>query len=489
MGPINRNRSRGRSRARSGPSGNRRGRSRSPFVRALQDNFLQPALSYAMGPVGAVGMGLASRANAVLDSGNGYRSRSRSTNAMNISRNGRFRSRSVSRGGGRGRNKTRSGARRRSSARPRVNNRLEKVFTTGVVSTEEVHGTVDDPDCVYIMAQSVDVFRIFRYISVALVRKLFQKAGHVITNTAAQLPNRTMIDGAGWRVQLWGDTYDLGTQNIFSTTDSVAGSTIETMSYGIERQLIGHSAGNNVVASAGAPPTPGTGNANNLHEPNRLILYETDGTVYSYVCELNLHDEVCHWNASAKLKVQNRSAAANGLTEADEVSNNPIQGFKYYFPRQPVMRINGDQAIPGQNQVFNYMSVDKGVQLIQAADVSSSLKEPPYKSAFSNCSSRIPMYLAPGAIIQDVVKSSGKMKLLPFVRKIALQYGAGPDYYCHKNIFPTIMFAFEDVINQNVNRLTCAYEVDRKVGISFNTSKKTGVLGLNKQTEYDNVTV
>lgn len=488
-----RNTSRGRSRTRR----TSRGRSRSPIVRAIQDYVIQPALAAALGPAGGIGLGLGTAANRFIDSGVGTsptRYRSRST-VRSTSMRSRSRSRSMTRTGSRKRSYGPSRMRGKKSKNGSKDNKtFEQISTCGLVATEEIHGTLDDNDCVYIIAQGMDVFRAVSYMSHALLRKLFWKAGLTITNVNSEIPSRSYSDASGWRVVLYGENLDTAVETTLATINSVDDSSIKTMSTSLTTQFLNY--------SSGYTTTPGTGNAANLNIPKRLALFNVSNTEPVFTCDLNLDEEICHYKSYCTLKVQNRSVAANGLSEADDVSNNPIQGYVYNFNKQPVMKIRGDAAslaplppapttIP-ENMIFNRIPVNVGVQLIQAAidGVSPALREPPYKTMFSNCKSASRTYIQPGAIKTYSCSVKGKMSFLKLLQLFKVQYGTAgapsDNFTTANNPFSHVMVALEDVINQNANRLTVAYECERKVGIYFTTSKKTGALGLFFQDEYDN---
>lgn len=478
MAPYGRRRtSRGRTRSPRTGTNSRRSRSRSQLVRAIQDYVIQPAIAAAIGPAGGVGLGLGTAASRYADQGVG-------TSPTRLRSVSSTRSRSMSRSTSRKRSVGPMKGRKymkKSKKSYKSDKNFEQISRCGIVSTEEIHGTANDPDCVYIIAQSLDAFRAVSYMTQALVRKLFWKAGVTITNMNSEIPSRSYDNSTGWRVVLYGDQLETGVESVIDSMNTADNQTFVDVADRFTDNFLQYSSGYTTV--------PGAGNTSNLLAPKRLALFNADNTQIVFVCDLNLDEEICHYKSYMTLKIQNRSVSNLGLSEADEVGNNPIQGYVYNFQKQPVFKVRGNAVGTSidNNMEFNQIPVNYGVKLIQANvnQISPALREPPYSSVFANCKSRSPVYIHPGEIKTYSSFHKGKMSFLKLLQLMKVQYGVGAAFSSQNNPFPHIMVALEDVINQNVNRLTIAYECERKSGYYFTTSKKTGALGNLLVTEYD----
>lgn len=349
----------------------------------------------------------------------------------------------------------------------------------GLVNTQETAGSVADPDCVYISAQAVDSIRIVQSASRALIRKLFQKAGFVISNMDELLISTSLTTAADWKVDLTIVNGKTGVETVWVSHTLVAASTCNSVSSAFENTWLEY--------CAGYANTGGTGNASvDTNNPKRLILYRQDynttfGSVFE--CEINLMDEILCIKGHCDLKVQNRTLSASGSGDAENVDNNPITGRLYEFSSIPKARSKA-------GYLLNEIKVLAGVQLVRAAQLTgqSSFKEPPLPTVFSNCSKSVKIRLDPGEIKHYNVAYQKSMHFLNFLKFIHLEYGTAGEFYQYNSRFPTVMVAFEDMINVNpTQNVTCAYECNKVLGVYFKTRKKALGVETFDQTQLNNV--
>ena len=245
---------------------------------------------------------------------------------------------------------------------------------------------------------------------------------------------------------------------------TIAGSTIRSVANQFYADFLKYSAG----YSYGA----GSGDAGNDIRLYNFNLYSQDyNTTYSPVfeCSIHLDDEILHLSGSSALKIQNRTlvADADAGTDEDNVTNNPLIGRSYMFKGMPKTR--SKSAWP-----LNAVPINSGVQLVRAATMSTNtaMKEPPNPSIFSNCVKSGTLRLEPGAIKMSYIRYKKSMHFLEFLQKMNVQYGVTV-FHAYHSIFPSEVFALEDIINVNGSQnISCAYEANQVIGMFLRTRKK-----------------
>lgn len=358
----------------------------------------------------------------------------------------------------------------------------------GVVHTTEVHGTVSDPDCVYVGQSSYSGFQLIEIICMTLLKKLFQKTGWICKDVTQTLPS--FSDGKVsnlWRLELTRLNTEDGTTNIlpFFTTSGLGDFSIYTLVgnrvAGVVPQwpdfvnaMYGYAVGQ---AGGGS-----SGELLNVLQPHTLRLYRQEGNVdtfYQFEAEIVFEHEIMTLFSKSELKIQNRTLAAGGGKEADDVSNNPLEGYQYYFSSgSPKCKNN----IVGLNS-----SVDiTGVMAARAGLMTNSLgyKEPPSPNLFWNCTGVRKVRLEPGQIKSLYLYHKKKMPLLKFMKICNIGFGpAGKQ----TNLFgKSCMFALEDCINVNPSQnVSIAYEVNRTFGCMLTSYKRACTQGIRYDAEFN----
>lgn len=348
----------------------------------------------------------------------------------------------------------------------------------GIMRTNEIHGTIADPDCVYISHTALDSFQAVTESVIALMRKLFEKGGFRISETDLPFDLSALGTSDGMVIRLYQMNVQTGSEGAAVVHSTVVGDTLRT----VAQQFIPYFA----TYSSGFTTTI-TGNLSNVFKPHRLRLFVIDQTdtvnTPKQRCEINLEEEIVQVYGQSTLKVQNRTLAADGGDQSDDVANNPLEGRRYSFKTIPRTRSKSAHAL-------NLMPVDNGVQLVRAAELGQALKEPPPHNYFSNCVGSVKIRLEPGNIKYSRLTYNKEMKYLKFLEKLKLQYGEGPGFFAIQGPFPTNIIALEDVINVNASQnITCAYEANNIIAVSFKTKKSALALVEFTQSSKDNVPV
>jgi len=343
--------------------------------------------------------------------------------------------------------------------------KLNVYSNKGIVSTTEVNGTCSDPDCVYISHSSVDHYRVVQVLVYALVRKLFTKCGYSITNITEPLGHISLSDAKDWQVDLTQIDGTTGIETVTVSHTTVAASSVTSIGDALRVFFMG----------AGQGAFLDGGNTVVDVKLHRLILYNQDFNVSRqpvFECLLNLEDEIMCLYGESDLKIQNRTLSASGSSEVHDVSNNPLIGRSYRFKTIPKMR---DKS----NFLLNAMPTNQGVQLARAAQLSTTMREPPLPTLFSNCSASAKINLQPGSIKKSKVIFKKNMNILTFLRSLRIAFGATPTANNYYSMFPCEMFALEDIINVNASQnISIAYESNRTLAVYFKTHKKA--LGLTQ---------
>nr|WAQ80620.1 MAG: putative capsid protein [Cressdnaviricota sp.] len=356
----------------------------------------------------------------------------------------------------------------------------------GVQETHEVHGTVEDPNCVYITHVGVDAFRLIQQVGQAILRKLFEKGGNTIVNIDDPLPTISINSSQNQLIEMTTINGKTGVETVLASHRCAVGDSLRIVAGIFNDEWLNYSSGFNNIGN-------GAAGVDTTH-PHRFILYHQDfNTTIGDVmrCELFFADEIMCVQGTSEMKIQNRTNSASGTTSTDDVSANPVIGRRYTFSSIPKLR---------DKRGFKLASVPvaNGVQLVRAAEILSSstnaavnlYSEPPVPNLFSNCTASSKLYIGPGAIKSGKVYYRKSMNFLKFLETIRLQYGTAPEFYCYTTIFPCEMYAVEDLINVNpTQNIRLAYECNKTLGVYFKTRKRTRPLTSFIQQTFNNIPV
>lgn len=441
-------------------------------------NFVRGAARFA-GPVG-MGLAVADAVNQVAQATAGAsrpnrRSRGTSTGAWSVGNGGK---------------RTRSFTRGRYVGRFKRTRKVKKnmYLMRGFVHTHEVHGTVSDPDCVYIGHSTLGARQLMELVQHVLLKKLFQKTGFYCRNIREPIPGYEANTSNCWRIILYRNNKSTG------VTDSTTYTTPNGLDVSIY-QIVGDVStglaplwsglGDFLTAYATGQFGTGTGENLNVLQPTKLRLFRAEDNVASFwqfQNEINLENEVIYLKTISELKVQNRTLSATGDDDAEDVTNNPIEGKLYHF-NQGCPR----SKIPGVNLVESMLEPN-GVLTARAAQLTTvpGFKEPPPAQSFWNCSGSRKVMINPGDIKKDVIKFFKRLPFLTFIRHAGVGFGPSPTRQI--SLFgKSAVLALEDMINVNpTHNISIAYEINREFGMYMMAKNKNISIGERYSTEVDN---
>lgn len=351
-----------------------------------------------------------------------------------------------------------------------VTKKLAKYQSRGFVSTKEIHGKVDDADCVYVGHSTFDPVQIADCVAIALVRKLFKKAGFDMDSPDQELPLFDAGNADGFKIDVV-QINSAGVPATFSYT-TVDNDTCRKVALSTGLNL-----GNRFQ---------GVMQNTDTVDYERITLYSSDrngvSTNWRLAAEIDLRREVLEISVASELHVQNRTKTDSGSTSTDAVDNQPLKGYLYQFAGGvPKSKTYGDSGLNN--------SLQNGVLLVQAVDCSPAqlYKEPPNPKTWNNCIKSSSVMLPPGGMKKTQLYSkwrgyfnnllSGKLKYI--INGVRVNYAPGKMQ----------LIALEERLNSgSLNLITVQYECDRKTMVNLITTKKPIALADFSSVTYNNTT-
>lgn len=405
-----------------------------------------------------------------------------------------YRSAVGSRGGGGSSSRARASGGGRSAApgmnggrfrKPKKNSKkLNKYLSQGFVHTTEIHGTVSDPDCVYVGHSTFSGQQLIELMCQALLRKLWAKSGWICRSVHQNIPGYFANTSNAWRITIQRKNIDTGAISSFNY-DGIFGTNI-TIYQIVGDQQIGLAplfpALLDVFRDYATGQGGAGGSSNNIDIPYRIILSKEEENVtqfHQFDCEIYFDQELVHFFSKSDMKIQNRTLNAEGTGSTDNVSNNPLEGRLYHFKGGcPRARVDGAQLVEAMLDRTGVLTARSAQIAPTDQSVAQVFKEPPKPQVFWNCSKSSKVKLDPGMCKQDGIYFSGKMPFLKFLK--SMQYGFGPSpNFKQVNLFgKSALIALEDMINVNaVANINIAYEVNREYGMYFSSRVPKTALG------------
>jgi len=367
-----------------------------------------------------------------------------------------------------------------------VSKKTNPFIAKGFEHTAEINGQVSDPNCVYVGHSTLSGFQTMEVICQALLRKLFEKAGVIITGIKQPIPGYDSPSSQGWKI-------------VIRRTDKQAGSN-QDFEYAIAGQksiydLIGS------VAEGVTPVFPNmlavindfatganSGSSLNTLVPTLLMLYREESNTTAFwqmQCALNLENEKVHLSSTSTIKIQNRSLDATGSTSTETVSSNPLSGKLYHFSSGiPRAKIPGVTILENMYDAYGVLTA-RATSLSLVAD---GFKEPPNPKFFWNCASSSGIKLDPGSMKQDSIHFQRSGYLLKVLKSLFIGVGAGGVNARAVNLSgKSALVALEDMINVSATAdITIAYEVNRKFGAYLTTNAQKSAVGTVYQSVLNN---
>lgn len=353
----------------------------------------------------------------------------------------------------------------------------DKPMTKGFEHVTEVTGAVNDQTCVYVGHTTYSSTHTLELVGQALLRKVLERALKWRCESVTEpIPITTSstyylrVD----RLNIETGVSDVYTHNILNTDTiySLCGSVCEGVAPGwpvFMAVMRDYATGGNGTGT--------TGSVLNVIEPTHLDVVES---VTNRLCaRVSYKEERFHFSCRSQMKIQNRTIAANGDTDTDDVSNSPIEGKLYHFR---------GGCPKGRNDEMNWLeSVYElsGVIVAGASALTGTqnqmLTEPPNANIWSNCAKSSKQLLNPGEIKTDAIFFKTSMPVLAFLKRLLVQHGASAALAAKKNIHlmgQCSMIALEDVINLNpLYPINVAYEINRTTSGYCTTTPVRPALG------------
>lgn len=336
----------------------------------------------------------------------------------------------------------------------------------GVVHTSETIGSVTDQDCCYIMNEVINSRDLIYYIVCAMIRKLIEKAGFRVEGIDSCPFDKDAGDSneVNYHVQLVTHNYQTGAATV-RDYKVLAGNTFGVICDDFRNSFEQYCSGHGELA------------LENMDEPYKFVLWQgpDDGTGANIRSVMIMNETFIDLFGTAEMKVQNRTKATGGSEDAENVNNNPLQGWSYLFNGVPKAKANGREAAVSQpaTLVFERMQYPNGVTSFGiGVGTSPDFKEPPFPKMFWNCVKASKIRLEPGNIKSFTAAKRRSGNVLKILKTIRLQLNI-PGTYSTYSVHPVQMIALEDVINANAaETISVQFEVERKLGVKCWTKQK-----------------
>jgi len=335
-----------------------------------------------------------------------------------------------------------------------------KILKQGYMYTTEVHGKATDAYCLYVQHSTWNSAVMARVIAGALLRKVFKKAGHEITDTKGTLPMFSITDGSGFRIEY--SSQNPSSKAITTVTyDTVVGSTLDgiltAFAVGFVNQIASYLDNTDVSM------------------PYQMNLYAHDNNGfavnYRMAATIQIPNEVIHFNCTSILKVQNRTQAdlaGAGDLNLERLDNQPLVCTTYSFPAEPKLK----NVTPGSTQRYIEGTTTTGLKLYGSASLPGdiSFENRPNVAIFANCNKKSNSVLQPGQMKTSYCKYSLKGKIVNVLPKQRLESTDGTIITGVK--CATELMVFEEMMRTaGTNPLHLNYEKQLKIGCILTTKK------------------
>lgn len=355
-------------------------------------------------------------------------------------------------------------------------------LSKGFCNVDEINGTVSDANCVYVGHSTVSSVQTFELVSQVILRKVFEKVGRLnIVDVKRHLLGFQGF-ATGYRLEL---------VFVNTVTGAITSTSYDTIATESIYTILGDNA--NAVAAnwpgwanLWLPYIRGSGGANPPTSiPTELRLYRQENisgaSSYLGAGSIDLGNEKIHYKSVSAIKIQNRTQTGSGSSEAEAVDSNPLIGIHYTFKSAaPIIKALGAVS---QNRSYLFTSIGSGNACMVARGgqfpVGSVFNEPIEPRSFTNLKGSNKVQLNPGNIKSSKLYYSVTMSLNRFMKSLNDEVDGGKTINVPGSFE---MYALEDIINidSSVN-IKIAYEVNRKMGCSLTTHKRTIAQGLFTQ--------
>lgn len=354
---------------------------------------------------------------------------------------------------------------------------LEDIYSSyGVWKVKEQFGTVNGSESVYIAANAFNITSFAYTLAMAMLRKVFRKIGHEITDWQAPLTLTGLGSAYSFTMRYEGDD---GAISSFSY-NTVSAETLITLAYNT-----------NIVPAI----------ESYIQGSSQLILTTIDMAIIDnyttvttppilaelprHLVSLNLKNEKVHYHMSCGVTVQNRTkGAAEGGNAVDVVDSQPLKGYLYYFKKNTPHTKMLNYASGVYTEIWGPFerTTDSGIKLINGNLAPGAMKDPPTPHFFSNCSKASYVKLEPGAMKKFYVENTYFKYYAELIRAATRFSGSAGSR--RQNIADTMMIGLEEVLNSgSSNKITLQYEGENKSGAYFVTGPVPVIKKLYEQEE------
>nr|UOF81551.1 putative capsid protein [Cressdnaviricota sp.] len=321
-----------------------------------------------------------------------------------------------------------------------------RALSTGFGFSLETHGRVNDPNTCFIGHSTTHIGVISETLLGCILRKLFTKAGFVISNRNSPINANLNEQGEGFEIEIFARAPDDAVKQTSSIFISSSGSTLDNIATGWSGAL-------NMFNDFLVYTTQ--------NEPYRIMLYTVIPTqIRRLAAEILITDAVFELKCQSILTIQNRSAGSSagaGVLDADRVDNQPVKATQYNFTQAtPRLRSNVET-----NNIDELSSMSQnGILLRRAAEITDiSFQDAPVAQIWTNCNKKSYTVLNPGHIRKSTIVHMHKGKLYTLMKRIRpfkatngrMNGGAGKSQLYHLE---------EKLRTDDTNPITLQYERD-----------------------------
>lgn len=363
--------------------------------------------------------------------------------------------------------------RRARRVRRKVRSKTAPFYSRGFCRTQEITGTINDVNCVYLTVTANPQQICIELLAQAMVRKVFKKAGINITDVR-QTFSELLLGAAA------GNLFRLAYHVVDAQSDIVTQSSYDILTTDSILSICGNVAtgtpANFVAFIDQMQQYASTPTGMDDYIPGWLMLYHYDTNVPSRAwlrSNLNLQNEIVHVLCKVDVKIQNRTASATGSTDAENVSANPLVGRSFLFNGPNPTTASTSVSTPNRAVAASLgaMNTVSGVFEHNSSSLGTDYSEPVKQNMFSNCVGSTGITLDPGVVKQDTFFGSHSMKFSKFLMNMRYAWAVNDT---HQSTLKgrSKMYVLEDMINVNAaQEIQIAYEVNRHLGIYLSTGK------------------
>lgn len=376
---------------------------------------------------------------------------------------------------------------------PNMKSMILKCQKIGYTAQVEKHGTVADPNVVYVYHSTYDVNIIARTILGAILRTTFARTGIEILNENSEIPFRDGIDSFDYMIKY--------------TDQNPVDMTLRSWSYEVPNNATFKSLLDTMCVYAGGTPFQklieyffnSTGafyvpKSFSFHMKDKYTISEAIVFDWRTKTYINLSDEVIVMQCKSVLTLQNRtkgSAAGADNFDAQRVDNQPLKGKLYEFGNgDPRVRSAQDLGTGVTNYHDDYYNTG-APQACRAfggtAIADGQMREPPQGKFWKNCIASSTVNLEPGVMKKGEITVNYKSKLPELLKKFRCDVTgslSGVSNYHNLRSHKSQILGLEEVLRTPAdNLITCQYEVENTAAAYCYPKKTKGVFRVQQFEE------